>query len=305
MNLSNEEIRVFKSAALNADDLDKETFQQLPLHSKHAILDTLIDYERYAHNPLSEASPEVKHRYSKALSWRYKLPPGKAEPKKKRIPKSPDRGRPPGWVQIGFGRHASLGKSLSLQIRPAYYDALDADSGHVKNGALAMGDFRADIFRNRFRVDWLDLIRIENVNPAVSHLPGDRGIAWGLRIGAEQARLKCENCLVARIQGDIGFGRQLATDLFAAAYIGGAIQNERDKQGFGFVRSSVVLIADPGQSFRIRLGYEYRSPIFSETSEYGVVKASARWSANERMDFRFQYNYDEVNKINVGVGFYW
>jgi len=303
-SLSQEEVQVFKSAALDIGSLGNEFFQQRPLSSRQAILDTLIDYERYAHNPLSEASPAVKQSYATALSLRYELPPGAPEVDQQ-IPKSPDHGRPAGWVQIGLGRHTSLGRSLSLQIRPAYYDALDGDSGHVRNGALAMGDFRADIFQDRIRVDWLDLIHIENVNPAISQLSGDRGTAWGLRIGAEQARLWCEACLVARVQGDIGYGRQLFPDLFGAAYVGGAIQNERAGQGFGFVRSSIALIADPWPLFRIRLGYEYRMPISSETANYGVVKAAARWSVNERMDIRLQYDHDEARQVNFGIGFYW
>jgi hypothetical protein len=304
LRLSKKEAQVFESAALNSTSMNEEGFQQLTTPSKQSILDALIDYERYANNPLDKASPEVKETYAAALSMRYMLPPGVPEAESS-APESPDHGRPPGWIQVGLSRHASLGNALSLQIRPAYYDNLDAGSGHVKNGALAMGDLRAEIFRDRLRIEWIDIIHIENVNPAISQLPGDQGKTWGFRIGAEQARLWCTNCLVARIQGDIGYGHQLSSKLFVAGYIGGALQNERNDQGLGFARGSAALIADLTPSTRIHLGYEYRLPIFSDTSNYGVAKASVRWSITSRMDFRIQCKVDEERKINAGLGIYW
>ena len=302
--LSKQGVNIFKSAARNVASIHENEFQQLATPAKQSIIDTLIDYDQYTHNPLDKASPEVKEAYAAALSMRYTLPPGEPETETS-APESPDQGRPPGWIQVGLSRHTSLGNALSLQIRPAYYDDLDAGSGHIKNGTLAMGNIRAEIFHDQFRIETIDLMHIENVNPAISQLPGDQGTAWRLRIGAEQARLWCKDCLVARIQGDMGYGRQFTPKLFAAAYLGGALQHERAGQGFGFARTSATLITDLSPSLRIRLGCEYRLPIASDTSSYGVAKASARWAISARSDFRLQYEFDEEKKINAGLGFYW
>jgi hypothetical protein len=303
-NLSQEEVKIFETVALDVSATKDEAFQQCSIQCQQAVLDTLLDYKQYVNNPIATAPLDIKREYAEALSLRYKLPPGKPDVDK-HIPKSPDLGRPPGWIQIGIGNNSILGNSLSLQIRPAYYDALDADSGHINNGALVMGDLRAEIYEDRIRIDWFDLIHLENVNPAISNLPGDRGLAWRLRIGAEQARLWCKDCLVARLQGDIGYGRQLFSRLFAATYLGGAIQNESADQGLGFARTSAVLIAEPWSSFRMQLGYEYRYPISSDTLNYGVASLTTRWLLSQNKDLRIQFDYDEEKQLSVGIGVYW
>jgi hypothetical protein len=303
-NLSEEEVRIFKTVAHDVSATKEAAFQQCSTLCQQSVLDTLLDYKQYVNNPIATAHLDVKQEYAEALSLRYKLPPGKPEVDK-HIPKSPDQGRPPGWIQIGFSNNSILGDSLSLQVRPAFYDSLDADSGHIDNGALVMADLRAEIFRDHIRIDWFDIIHLENVNPAISNLPGDRGLAWRLRIGAEQARLWCKDCLVGRLQGDIGYGRQLLSRLFAAAYMGGAVQNDRADQGLGYARGSAVLIAEPWPSLRMRLGYEYRAPISSDTSNYVVVNLTTRWSLRQNMDFRIRYDHDEEEKLNIGIGVYW
>ncbi len=304
ISLTEKEEQIFKTFVREESGRDIEGLQRISTASKQKILDTVMDYYRYAYNPLDDAAPEVKLKYSTALSMRYELPPGTASVEEY-IPESPDNGRPPGWFQIGAGWVDTLGGSVSLQVRPAYYDALDAGSGHIRNGALSMGNVRAEIFQDKVRIDSLDLIHIENVNPAISQLPRDKGTAWGLKIGAEQARIWCEDCLVARVQGDIGISRQFSQKIFAAVYMGGALQNERAGQGYGFGRGKVILITDPVPSVRVRLGYEYRFPMGADGSNYSVVNASARWAIDSRIDLRIQYAFDQEKQLNLGLGFYW
>lgn len=293
-----------KAAVKQPNIINDQPFQNRTTTSKQAILDTLIDYDRFAHNPIAGASPEVKQAYATTLAMRYELPPGVPEMKNK-LPESPHLGRPPGWFQIGTGRNTRLGNSITLQSRPAYYDALDADSGHVKNGSLSMGDFRAALYADKLRIEWLDIIRIESVNPGISQLPGDRGNAWGLRLGTEQARLWCDNCLVVRAQGDIGYSRQFSESTFVAAFLGGAVQSNRASQGLGFFRGSTVLVSELSPMLRVRLAYEYHHPFTQRTKDYSVFNATARWSLGDDLDLRLTIQRDQAKQFNFGIGYYW
>jgi len=279
-------------------------FQSQTTSAKQAILDALLDYYQFVDNPVAEATTQAKQDYADALSVRYQLPPGVPQVRP-RVPDSPDRARPAGWVQVGVGHNTITGDLLSLRVRPAYYDALDFDSGHVRYGSLAMADTQIDILRGRIRINRFDAIHVESVNPGISGLAGDRGAAWRLGVGAAQARLWCEDCLVARAEADVGYGHQWNSAVFSAAYLGGALQNDRAGQGFGFGRASAVLIASLGESIRAKLGYEFRIPEGGQQAAYGVTQAEVRWAPSSRMDLRARYDHDAASQLSVGIGFYW
>ena len=279
-------------------------FEQRPIASQQAVVSTLLDYYQFVDNPLAEASVQARSDYAAALAERYRLPAG--DPAIQRSdPESPDRARPPGWTQFAGGHNSATGGSVSIRVRPAYYDALDFDSGHVRYGSLSMGDTQVDFLHDRVRLNKLDIIRIESVNPGISSLPGDRGESWKLGLGAAQARLWCEQCLVVRNDVDLGFGRQVASSLFGAIYVGAALQSERADQGWGFARTSAVVIGTFRDSLRYRVLYEYRLPAGSATGSYAVMQAELRWSPSRRADLRLRYDYDHAHSVGIGAGFYW
>ena len=96
------------------------------------------------------------------------------------------------------------------------------------------------------------------------------GAAWKVHVGAEQQRLWCENCLVAMVQGDIGYGKQWTPNVFAAAYVGGAVQNERNGQGWGFARVSADLIVNLNEHLNSKIGVEQRFNVKSGLGSYAV-----------------------------------
>jgi hypothetical protein len=303
-SLSPEEAKAMRAIAEKQLSVTDPRFAQQPVTSQQAELAALIDYYQFAHNPLAEAAPAVKQDYAAVLAARYQLPAGVPEVRSV-VPKSPDRARPPGWLQLGARTNSATGGAVSLRFRGAYYDALDFDSGHVPFGSLSMGDTQLEFQRDRVRIAKLDLIRIESVSPGVSSLPGDRGASWKLGAGAVQARLWCPECLVARGDIDVGYGRQARPGLFAAAYLGAALQSERADQGWGFGKASVVVIGVLGADLRCRLGYEYRLPAGSATGSYGVAQAELRWSPSRRTDLRLRFDYDRAHSLGIGAGYYW
>lgn len=212
-SLSPNESGALKNLAKNRRHFTDTEFQGLPMSSKQAILDALLDYYQFAGAPLDKAPDETRQAYATTLSTRYQLPPG-VTPVSQMRPASPQDGHPPGWAQVGWWHNSITGDALSIRIRPAYYDVLDTDSSHVLNAALGMFDTQINIRRGQAYLYRLDLLNVESANPALSGLPGDNGVAWKFRVGAEQLRLWCDNCLAARAQGDVGYSHQ---------WLGGAI----------------------------------------------------------------------------------
>ena len=303
-NLSPKLVTLLRELVAREKKLEDETFKTLPVLSKQAVLDALIDYYQFVGNPITEAPLEMKLAYSGALSARYELPPGL--PKVERVvPPHPETARPPGWMQAGWAYNSALGHVFSVRARAAYYDELDYGSGHVPNSALGMGDLQIFNRSGQWYINNIAFFNVDSVSPGISGLPGDNGAAWKIRVGAEQHRLFCDHCLVARAQGDIGVGRQWNSSLFTAAFVGGAIQNNRADQGFGFTRASGTVIVKEGDRFAMKLDYERRFPLGAAQGSYGIAHAEARWLIDSTTDFRIGYDHDSAHQLSMGLGFYW
>jgi len=303
-SLSEDEASLLKRVVSGNEDLDGQRFADRPLDSKHAVLDALIDYYQFVADPTERATGKVHPGYAKALTTRYRLAPG-SRPVAQQVQEPPHTGRPPSWFQIGWLHGSDVEPSMSIRIRPAYYDPLDTGSGHVPNAALSMGDLQFRIRAGSVRVQRFDLVAIESVNPGVTGLPGDRGDAWKLRFGVEPARPSCTDCLVARLQGDVGIGRRLGAGLFAAVYAGGALQENRADEGSSFVRASADIILKPSSALGIRLAYEHRFPVDVPRPSYGLGHAEIRLALGSRSDFRIRRDWDEAALTTVAMGVYW
>ncbi len=305
LSLSTHEKIILKNLAEEKTDFSEQKFRTLTSTSKQEVLDTLMDYYQFVGSPWALAKNNIKEKYTKALSKRYQLPPGKPSFKKIR-PTSPHLARPIGWAQSAWVYNSTTGNSLSLRIRPAYYDSLDADSGNVKNSSLVIADLQLNISHDRAYIQKLDLVGIDSASSGLTNISGDGKIAWKLHIGAEQARLACGNCLIGRLEGDYGLGRQWSGNLFGAIYIGAAIQNRWTNQGLGFARTSATIIIGSGKNLKMRATYEQRFPIDgNHQGSYGVTGVEARWSIANYLDIRLNYIRDRAEQVSLGAGLYW
>ena len=196
------------------------------------------------------------------------------------------------------------GDSLVLRARPAYYDMLDSGPGQIPNAALSMADLELAIGHGRLHVSRFTLVDVESVNPGLSGLSGDRGAAWRLRLGVEQERLGCGDCLVARAQGDLGLGRQWLA-FFGAVYVGGALQSDRLGDGFGYARAATDVVIKAGDRLGLRLSYERRFPAGGRSASYGVTNVETRWSPVSQVDLRLSYADDGTQMFRLGLGHYW
>jgi len=168
-----------------------------------------------------------------------------------------------------------------------------------------MGDIALAISENRLRIRRLDLLAIESMDPAITNLPGDRGYLWKLRLGAEQERISCDNCLAARIQGDVGIGRQFDTRTSAALFIGGAAQPTSTIDGAGFVRLGLNVRTKPTEDIGVRITHELRKAFFAPARSYSSTGVEARLRLDLNWDLRLSLDHDDKSRISIGLGHYW
>lgn len=304
-SLSPEEQALLNRISRQAATLESAELRTLPTERKQAVIDTLIDY--YQFNVAKESNAQDKKsppEYFAALAARLELATGTPDVKVQQSG-SPDNGRAPSWIQLGIARTDAGQHSQILRLRPAYYDALDAGSAQVKNGALSMGEIQLEHQQGKLSLRQLDLIAIDSVNPAVTGLPGDRGFGWKLKAGMEQNRLSCRHCLLGRLQGDIGLGRQLGSKWFASVYAGGAVQENSPDYGNAFARLSSTILFRPTSELGLRMSYEWRKPIISGKPSHSIRTLEARQALGKDYDLRFSWERDQRDRLILASGYYW
>lgn len=302
--LAPDERPLFTALARDPARLEEADFATRPLASRLRILDALLDYSQFVRD--TESGPEARSPLHKAaLGQRYRLPPGLPETAPAQPPVSPHAGRAASWVQLGLVHGQADGEAMTLRLRPAYYDWLDVGREHAPQAGLSMADLTLEVRDSEIRLRRLDLIAIESANPGRSGLPGDRGTAWNLKASVEPARLGCDSCLVPRLASDIGLGRQLDDALYAAAYLGGALQHARDDYGFGYGKASLRLLYRPATDFALRLDYGHVRPLGARDRAYEVIQLEARQALGPAFDLRLHYSHDGTAEAGIGLGYYW
>lgn len=305
--LSKVDKQTFKALIESNMDQSNLNYVNAPSENKAAIIDATIDYYSFIEdNKFKQVSAKTP-QYVEALKLRFGLP--SSNNIESAIPEnSPEKGRPPSWVQMGHIYSNEFGGGTSINIRPAYYDQLDSNSAHVKNASLTMFETQFVAVNNQISLRKLDIFSVDSVNPGLTGLKNDTSQAWKAKIGAEQARVGCNDCLVPRFQGDYGYGKTIFNDLFIAGYLGGAIQNDRPRKNNFFTRTRLEGIYRPNDSFGVKVNHEYRFNLKDGENE-NIINLDLRWAPvtnfDVRLSYAVQYGFHHSDMTQLGAGYYW
>jgi len=291
------------SVAKNIDALNHSEYKQLGSGSQQAVLETLGDYIQFVSDPKAPSDTD-KLRYKRVLAERFSLPAGSKFSLISEA-KPPHQGRRPSYIQLGGVNNKALGEGISINLRPSYYDALDAGSGHVDNSELKMGEVQLRYLDNKLSVRSLDIVSVKSVSSGTTGLPGDRGFTWGLKLGAEQQNLRCDNCLVARFQGDMGLAKHLSKNAVVGINVGGAIQNNRGGYGSLYAKSSLFTHIRLSGETNFRATYENRAHIDSSEGNETVYAFEGRHSLSRNLDLRLLVERNKATEYTVALGYYW
>ncbi len=279
-------------------------YLELSLDDKYQALDTLLDYYRFL--ALEEGEEAVAEPYREILSERYQLPPVRSQsvswPEE-----SPDEGRRPSLIQVGILSNKELGSGYSLTLRPAYYDALDSAAQHVPYAGLSMLKTQLASFNGELKLRSLDLVSIENVRPEATGLHGDKPVAWRLRGGWQPATQECwSDCLQFKLEADKGYVWSPLSGLALSGYLGGAIQDNIQRQGNVEFRGTVSMVYE--FPYGLRGLAEYRRSYLPDAN--GVSKEKEQYLLQARMalarnwDLRLGYEKSKVGQWSLNLGYY-
>jgi hypothetical protein len=303
-NLTSNEYAEFTGLTTKQTTFDSVSFTSLPVKSQQAIVDSAIDYYQFVGSPLETAPQELKNAYTTALSVRYKLPPG-VVPLEVTIPQGPHTGRAPSWFQLAALDGSAIGKFQTLRIRPAYYDQLDSDSGHISNSKLTMADLTLGIKDSEVWLKHLDFISIESSSPNLTGLPGDSIAAWKMRLGMDELDQVRHNTAILKLSGDIGLTRQATSWGFLGAYIGATLQSDSKYQGLGHSHFSLQAVVKPKNRFSGKFSYEQRFPFNRQLPAYEESTLELRFAFSKNSDLRLSYLRNQASEVGLGFGFYW
>ena len=283
---------------------DATILTSLPVTSRQRVIDALIDYYQYLMPKDEPQDSELSRKYRSMLTYRFGLPPAAHTPSST-LALGPADDRAPGYISLGFVDNDSFGSGVSIRIRPVYYDALDSSVSHVPNSELSMGEVVLESIDGKFLVRQASLFRVESVNGSVSGLPGDNGRSWTLGIGLIEQSPSCNNCLVARFEGDIGRSMPIGGNSTAGVYIGGAVQDNRNDNGNLFVRGSAYWNGAIGQRLRLRARYESRYHLDGRLRFEDVMSVEARVELSRGWDTRLRVQKNITTEVSLSLGYYW
>jgi hypothetical protein len=285
--------------------LSSADFASRAVHEKQHVLDALLDYHRFVGNERLSADHPLQIGYRTALATRLALPPSQGV--QKTSPReSPDRGRPPGLFRVGSGYNSEVGAIGLVQLRPAYYDALDGDVGQIPSATLTMADLTLVTNHDRLALRRFDAVKVESVRRFASGLPGDESILWRVRVGIDSVELIPNSHKLFRAEAAVGRALPLRQSAIAALYIGGSLQQDRERQGMatGLLGSFLEFRFRP--SLATRLEYEYRMPVDGMQDHRQWLNLETRLRLSRHYDLRVRYSDDGgSNEAAAAVGAYW
>lgn len=306
--LTGQQKRLLKTLVNDPTQLDKPLMAKQTLVSQQQLLDTLLDYYEFVRDPESETPDQATLNYNHVLAKRYQLVAGSGF-KPAPAPTPPHKSRSASLIQISAAHNSNKAEGVSLRLRPAYYDPLDADTGHVAHAELAMADISFQVFGDQAALESLKVISIQSQKNYATGLPGDNNQIWKLQAGWRPASLGCEDhCLQSYLSGDIGYSWQMTGELLMGAYVGLAAQENREDQGHGYSDLSSFISYDWRPDLAVRLEYEKRFyPEANQSVANNLTTAVVRYQPTsvQDWDLRLSYTRQNTRQIAISLGYYW
>ena len=302
--LNSKEKSLISNIVKNTAQLNLLNSEEIALETKLKVLSTLLDYYQYLIAVDKDNIEINKQSYTQVLTFRYNLSPGKANFVEK-LAKSPHLARPSSYLQLGFIHNEIFGNGVSIKLRPAYYDQLDAESGHIRNGALKMGELDLEYIDSTLAIRSLSIFEVVSVSNQATGLPQDGYDSWRLYLGLEKQDNKCINCADFTFRANKGLSIPVLKNTTIGGYIGGAlIENYRDR-GRVYISSNLTLNQSINKNWNFLIDLEARKYLENEQLAKYNFKAETRYRAkfhHDYIDFRLILSSYETM---LSFGYYW
>jgi hypothetical protein len=288
----------------NGLEFDDPEYRKLAEQDKIAIVDALLDY--YEFRLIAEKDAALGKEKRKLLLERAELPGASLSETENAFDTAPpNEGPKPGMVRVGMLHNSQFGSGLELHFRPAYYDFLGLDAGRLANSSLVMFDLKTVYVDGRFSLRRLDVVNAETLNVSRTHLPGEGGLAWKLKIGFESQDLSCRGCVVFGVTGGIGKAVAITDNAVAYAMLELLAQTVRQDNGTLGATALVGMAGTPAANWKSRISLGGHTYVNGSRSHYPVIRWENRFGSHRDWDLRFAYEEKVAREWQLAVSFYW
>lgn len=292
------------SAMVHApEQLSTAQLSDFNVEQQQQIIDTLIDYFQFLRKAEDGDADPNNTYYKNALLLRYQLPPGRINSDFASVQR-PHLGRKPSLAAIQFVHASNAENFTKLQIRPAYYDSLDAQEGHVRYSALSMGEVSIGFTSQKVFIKELSLLKIESVRANLTGLPGDQNHSWYIDIGSTQTQLSCSNCSAVKVSSGIGYAFQSSPNFNMSGFIGAGYTGRDANVDNAFIASRLLSTWYVNDSLAANLDAEVRK--FKSGDNAHLIKVSTRYAISTNTDVRLSLAKDSNStEMGLTLGWYW
>ncbi len=293
-----------KAIVLDIEQLKLLNNSKMQNEDKLKVLSVLLDYYQYLLAIDNETKLENEGNYGKILAYRYQLPIGKAQ-FYENVPISPHNSRPSSYIQAAVLHNRKLGNGYTFKLRPAYYDQLDAESGHVKNGVLKMAELDLEYLSDKLSIRQFSIFEVLSVKSQASGLPQDDYDAWRLYLGLKKQEDNCLNCTDFTFQGSKGWAVPLNNFTTLGAYFGGAFVENYQDRGRVYASSHFTLNQIINDNWNFMIDIEARKYLENEQISLFNYRFETRYKyiVNQNyFDFRLALSEHETQ---LSLGYYW
>lgn len=270
------------------------------------VIDTLIDYYTFLISKSSKSKKNQPYISKRTSLYSLRLSLIKTEIKWPEIISStpPHTGSKPTLLQLGFIYNSELGEGVRLRLRPASYDLIDLDDGHVPNSTLNMFNIEAVSINGKQRLTRLDLVDIQTLNISRTGLPGDGGLGWGLRVGLERAEKSCLDCLVGQVSGSVIKGKKINENWTVYSKIEGTYHS--NYQGRSLRTSAQLgLIGRITSNWKSQLTVGQQVYLDGNNQTDSLILFRNRIGNNPSSNIVFDLSYDGTTEAQISYGYYW
>ena len=304
--LQDQHKKMVAEAIENPKMLNTESFQSELMEDRFSILDTLLDYYQFVVQSASGGDERsIVLAYQNVLAHRYNLPPGGHNHTHEK-PVPPHEGRGPSLIQLGLSYDDDLGGGMKLNVRPAYYDSLDAGPEHAEFGELIMGQFKLTMLDSKVILDSVDFVSIQSLSTKATGLPGDGHDSWRLKAGLQSARPDCsETCLMLQLEGDRGYTKMVTNNVALTGLVGAAVRDNKEGAGNLEGRITFNAVARASEDINILFEYQYKQQIDGSRSDLNSFRLDTRYQITKNWDLRFSYEREGNEEFTLLLGHYW
>lgn len=304
--LNNEE-QLLVSQVLNAEPDDVQfLLTSASETSLKRIIDTLYDYFAFLDKKNEGLTNKQSDIRKKALSVRFKMPPGSSN-FKKTVKMPPHTSQDTAMLQLSRIYNQDWGHAYEVRFRANYYDQLSVNAARIPYSELSTFDVRAiyNVEQSSLDLREFTALRIVNLNVTNSGLPEDTGYAWKVATGYRELSLEEPSISSLYVDGFIGKSYEFIKDFALYSAFSGALTSKTNAGGnlaLGFEIGGVLKVS-PFYTMSMNMGHQRYVNAFER--ERTTFNFEQRFFNNKRFDVRSLVRYDKAFEYSVSLAYYY